>query len=526
MKVTIVSVFLCAIIVSNVSGYKILGVFHPPAKSHYIVGHALMKGLAEAGHEVTIITPFKEKNPIKNYEEVYLKHSLEEAIKGTRAGNFLNFNNMPFWKLAKVLADVSNNFTINAIRDEAFQQFLREDRQFDLVIAEVFVGDALMALGHYFNAPVIGFTTTVASKWTNDLVGLSHFASHTPNIICGYSGEMTFTQRLWNSLSYWVEDFIAAVYYKPVQQKYLETYWPNKTSAPSLAEVQRNIAAVFVNSHVTYTIPQPITSNLIEIGGIHINRSDIAYTEDVQAFLDGAKDGAIFLSLGSNIKLSKVPANIKKMIANSFSEFPNVRILIKNEEDFDVPSHKKSDLLIKPWFNQQEILAHPNLRVFFSHGGLLSTTEAVHFGKPMVGTPLFFDQYLNMKMAESKGYGISVPYESLSEEKLKSAIRAVLTNPSYAKTAKDLSDRLHDQISTPMETAVHWAEHIAKFKGASHLRSPGLDLPFIVFYNLDCYAFLLFVCFLVIYTTYKVISSIYQFILHKVSYPSSKVKSH
>lgn len=275
---------------------------------------------------------------------------------------------MPFWKVPWVLADISNNFTSMAIRDVAFQQFLREDHQFDLVIAEVFVGDALMALGHYFNAPVIGFTTTVASKWTNDLVGLSPFASHVPNIICGYSEKMTFFQRLYNSLSYWIEDFIAAVYYKPTQQKLLEAYWPNKTTAPSLADIQRNIAAVFVNSHVTYAIPQPTTANLIEIGGIHIKESNVV-DDEVQAFLDDAKDGAIFLSLGSNIKLSKVPANIKKMIANSFSEFPNVRILIKNEEDFEIPSHKKSDVLVKSWFNQQEILAHPNLKLFFSHGG-------------------------------------------------------------------------------------------------------------------------------------------------------------
>lgn len=31
-----------------------------------------MKGLAADGQEVTIISPFKEKNPIANYTEVYL----------------------------------------------------------------------------------------------------------------------------------------------------------------------------------------------------------------------------------------------------------------------------------------------------------------------------------------------------------------------------------------------------------------------------------------------------------------------
>lgn len=55
--------------------------------------------------------------------------------------------------------------------------------------------------------------------------------------------------------------------------------------------------------------------------------------------------------------------------------------------------------------------------------------ETVHFGKPVVGIPFFFDQNMNLKLAEQKGYGVSVPFEHLSEEKLKSAINKVLGDP-------------------------------------------------------------------------------------------------
>lgn len=83
MKV-LVSIFFLCVIISNVSSYKILGVFHLPCRSHHIVGNALMKGLARAGHEVTIITAFKEKDTIENYEEIYLENSLQEAMKGKK----------------------------------------------------------------------------------------------------------------------------------------------------------------------------------------------------------------------------------------------------------------------------------------------------------------------------------------------------------------------------------------------------------------------------------------------------------
>lgn len=271
--------------------------------------------------------------------------------------------------MAKATYDVSTNWTRSAIRSENFQNFLLQDRQFDVVIVEVFVGDALLSLGKYFNAPVIGFSTTVPSKWTSDLVGISHFSSHVPNILCGFSDKMTFLQRVYNLLAYWYEDIATELSYRPIHEQFMQEIWSNKTEIPTFDEVLRDVPLVFVNSHVTYATPQPLTPNLIEIGGIHVNQTAFSPTEDVQTFLDGAKDGAIFFSLGSNIKLSKIPDRVKSIIANAFVEFPKMRILIKNEDNFPIASHKPSDILTKPWFNQQEILSHPNLKLFCTHGG-------------------------------------------------------------------------------------------------------------------------------------------------------------
>ncbi|XP_055304709.1 UDP-glycosyltransferase UGT5-like [Sitodiplosis mosellana] len=508
MKVYVLALILLSVIGAEVNSYKILGVLHIPSKSHYIVMNSLMRELALRGHEVTVITAFKAKSPLQNYEEIFMENSLSDAIKSVRSDNFVNLNNLPFWNRISTAYDASMNFTKFTTRNERFHSFLREDRHFDVVIANLFVGDAMMALGQYYNAPIIAFSTTIPSKWTSDLVGLSHFSSHVPNIISGFSDKMNFWERVTNSLEYWFEDIATVLYYRPKQQKLLEEYWPNKTDVPRLDQVLRNISLVFVNSHVTLTTPQPLAPNLIEIGGIHVNQSSYSLNEDVQTFLNDAKDGAIFFSLGSNIKLSKMSDRVKAIVANSFAEFPNVRILIKNEENFVIPSHKPSDVLVKPWYNQQEILSHPNLKLFCTHGGLLSTIEAVYFGKPIVGIPVFYDQHVNAKLAEFKGYGVSVPYERLNEDNLKSAIRSVLTNPSYANTARLISGRYHSQMNSPMETAIHWVEHIAKFKGAPHLRSAGIDQPFYVYYSLDCWSFIIFVCSLVLLIIFKTIKCV------------------
>lgn len=75
---------LAIISAHNASGYKILSIFPMFSRSHYILGHGLLKGLAEAGHEVTMISPFKASKPIPNYKEIVLEGLLEDMQKGMR----------------------------------------------------------------------------------------------------------------------------------------------------------------------------------------------------------------------------------------------------------------------------------------------------------------------------------------------------------------------------------------------------------------------------------------------------------
>lgn len=64
-----------------VSSYKILGVFPSMSKSHFIVGSALMRGLAEAGHEVTVLSPYPLSKPLKNYRDIDVQ-GIHQLIKG------------------------------------------------------------------------------------------------------------------------------------------------------------------------------------------------------------------------------------------------------------------------------------------------------------------------------------------------------------------------------------------------------------------------------------------------------------
>lgn len=58
---------------TSIQCYKILGIFHTMSKSHTIVGESLMNGLAEAGHDITMITAYPQKNLPKNVKEIHVE---------------------------------------------------------------------------------------------------------------------------------------------------------------------------------------------------------------------------------------------------------------------------------------------------------------------------------------------------------------------------------------------------------------------------------------------------------------------
>lgn len=71
---------------------------------------------------------------------------------------------------------------------------------------------------------------------------------------------------------------------------------------------------------------------------------------------------------------------------------------------------------------------HPNVRLFITHGGLLGTQEAIYCGTPILGMPLFGDQYLNMAYFKDRGIGLELDYRHLTYDQLSSSLNKLLTN--------------------------------------------------------------------------------------------------
>lgn len=74
--------------------------------------------------------------------------------------------------------------------------------------------------------------------------------------------------------------------------------------------------------------------------------------QNLQKFLDDAKEGFIYFSLGSNARSSTMPKEIKRIFCNVFAKLP-YKVIWKYEEDL---SEKPKNVYIGKWLPQQSIL--------------------------------------------------------------------------------------------------------------------------------------------------------------------------
>ncbi|GFG31894.1 hypothetical protein Cfor_10048 [Coptotermes formosanus] len=265
--------------------------------------------------------------------------------------------------------------------------------------------------------------------------------------------------------------------------------FPENKAIPNYTEIEVRIT---MNDLIGDIVP-----NYVQVGGMHVkppeklpqvrNVKRTLLICELQKYLDEAPHGVIYFSMGSNLQSSSMPESKRDAFLGAFSKLKQ-HVLWKWESD-TLPGQPNNVKLGK-WLPQSDILAHPNVRLFITHGGLLSTQEAIHRGVPLLGIPIFADQSLNMNRAVTAGYGLMVGLQNVTMESLLWGITEIIENPKYRERAQHFSRIYRDQPLTPLEQAAYWTEYVIRHKGAPHLRSAALDLAWYQYFLLDVIAVL------------------------------------
>ncbi|KAJ8954696.1 hypothetical protein NQ318_011389 [Aromia moschata] len=477
--------FLLVLSTGYVNSANLLGVFSSPGYSQFILGEKLMTELARRGHKVTVISPYKPREEVENYRTILT----DGLIQGPQRDMFQRVSES-YWSRIKGIHHLGYTLTEYTLGHPDVQELIHSNKSFDLVIAEQFANEALMGFGPHFKAPTILFSSIGLSEWNSHLMGNIKLPSVVPTSKTEYTESMTFFQRSVNALvnlgDILYKEFVAF----PIHQEYLETYFPTKMD---LKEVIYNASLMFLNSHFSIGQPTFLTTSVVEIGGFHISPKKLP--EHIQKFLDDARDGAILFSMGTNLNLSNLSRDKLSSICKALSKLKQ-RVLWKMEED--AVSEKYENILMSKWLPQVDILGHSNVVAFVTHGGLLSTTEAVFHGVPMVGIPIFGDQRMNVARCLQKGIAVHLSFEDLTETSLFDAINQVIENPTYRQNVKKLSAIFHDRVVEPLDLAMYWVEYVIRHGWASHLKDPSLNLTWYQLYLVDVIGFAV-LCALIVY---------------------------
>ena len=85
-------------------------------------------------------------------------------------------------------------------------------------------------------------------------------------------------------------------------------------------------------------------------------------------------------------------------------------------DEFDLPDNMWGDARLP----QTSII--PMCDLVITHGGNNTTTEAFHFGKPMIVLPLFWDQYDNAQRVHELGFGVRLDTYGFEDHELREAV--------------------------------------------------------------------------------------------------------
>ncbi|KAF4517413.1 UDP-glycosyltransferase-20 [Ephemera danica] len=476
---------LCLMVICSTEAARILAVLPCPSRSHHIWNRVLLEALAARGHDVTSLTPFQEADR-PNLRYIYLKDQ-QNAITRMKS-TLLERAEFSARQNADAFFQCCFDFCRNVLKSAGTKEVLAMKGQFDLLIMESFGFECMFGFVSHFNLPTVAVSAHGHTPWNCKQMNVPEETAVLPLEPFPYSTPMTLLQRLQNLLLTLYMKIRRHVEYLPKHEAIArEVFGPEM---PAFNELEQNFDVFLVNSVPVLDPPRPLPPAVIEVGYLHCKPGN-PLPADIQTFLDGGTEGAVYFSLGSNVRSDTLPAATLKALVTVFAELPQ-RVLWKWESDEEMP-RKPSNVKLVKWIAQQDVLAHRNVHLFMTHGGRLSTLEGLYHSVPMLVMPVFYDQYLHGHRVEELGMGMRLNINNVTEPSLRYALTMLLGAPRYRERARAMSSLSRDQPESPLERAVYWTEYVLRHGGASHLRPGSHYLAWYQLYMLDVAAILVLV---------------------------------
>lgn len=171
------------------------------------------------------------------------------------------------WKMSTSLAK-------KLISQQDMQNFILSDNyEFDLVMVFPFLQEYGITLGHKYNAPVINLGVSMLwpsnSKWIGEPSTFSYILDQRT----GVTDQMSFTERIKNTIIGVYQLFLEDYLYFPIQLEIMNKYFKYRgyESRPSMGDMLKNVSLTLLNAHHSIGVTRPYLPGSIEVAGLHIN---------------------------------------------------------------------------------------------------------------------------------------------------------------------------------------------------------------------------------------------------------------
>ena len=242
---------------------------------------------------------------------------------------------------------------------------------------------------------------------------------------------------------------------RPMWEKF--NSWVISQGAPTLPDMDFIHTSKDLNMYVyptelDYTDKRPLGKNWHRIDS-SVRSTDAAFELQSEVANRPADSKLIYLSLGS---LASADVELMKRL---------IGILGKTRHKFIVSKGPQaSEFELAPNMIGAEFLPQisiiPKVDLVITHGGNNTTTESVHFGKPMIVLPLFWDQYDNAQRVHEKGHGIRLATYAFKDEELTGAIEKLLNDSNLLAKLKKIGEAVRSRKG--IEEAATKIEALAK----------------------------------------------------------------
>uniref|UniRef100_A0A7E4VZQ6 glucuronosyltransferase n=1 Tax=Panagrellus redivivus TaxID=6233 RepID=A0A7E4VZQ6_PANRE len=401
---------------------------------------------------------------------------------------------------AKNLLQVSLTQCRGLINDHDLILRLRKEK-FDLIVFEIIDPcpglwlqylniDKLIVASSYGMAPVM-----------DSMSGLHSSPSFVPYLFRSFGNEMTYFERF--------ENFIYAIFQHTYLQFVSSQLMLLAEKLPKLPNTQKLISpmdflaqktsAYFINANEFSEVARPVGKNFVHVGGMMVDEKQEPLSGDYARLYDSCPQGVVVFSFGSMVKMSNFPLASKLEMLASFKRFPELCFVWKTDASaltsdrsaaiFANVTSAMSNLFVRTWIPQQQLLADKRTKAFITHAGAMSTNEAFAFGTPVITIPLYLDNYHNSAAIVRHGLGVAIDKLDITETVMTEAINEIVYGNS-SKTTFQQRANLAAAILKPHRHRItseitYWARQVAEFGPLEHLVLNGTQLSLLQVYLID-----------------------------------------